>query len=259
MRPLACLLAFLILPSLVARAEVLFVADEFLAMEVVAKRLQAEENIRSRIVAQADLPKDLRPFTAVVVYIHKELSPVAEHAFIGYANQGGRLVLLHHSISSGKRSNRDWFPFLGIRLPEGRLEQGGYKWIEGVTVHETDLTPNWIMTNRVTYPQTEVYSITPGEHAATATLPSFTLTGTEVYLNHVLQGPHTLLMGLRYDDAKTGKTWRQPTSGWFRPTGKGWVIYFMPGHTAQDFENAVYGRIVLNAIVAPPAVLRISN
>ena len=43
--------------------------------------------------------------------------------------------------------------------------------------------------------------------------------------------------------------------GWLRPAGKGWVIYLMPGHTVHDFENPIYGRIVLNAITAPRAHL----
>ena len=84
-----------------------------------------------------------------MIYIAKELGPAAERAFIDYAESGGRLVLLHHSISSGKRQNKDWFRFLGVELPRGPAEEGGYKWIE-VTVHWVNLAPNqFVMTNQV--------------------------------------------------------------------------------------------------------------
>ena len=74
---------------------------------------------------------------------------------------------------------------------------------------------------------------------------------TEVYLNHVLRGPRTILMGLVFKEEKDGKTWMQDTAGWVRPAAKGWVYYFMPGHTGHDFEDPTYGRIVVNAIAKP--------
>ena len=43
-----------------------------------------------------------------------------------------------NSISSGKRKNARWFPFLEVSLPEGDLNQGGYKWIEGVTLEDCE-------------------------------------------------------------------------------------------------------------------------
>jgi hypothetical protein len=234
--------------SLWSRADVLIVADEFPAMELVARRLKAEDQVTSQLVDQEHLPGSLAPFPAVVVYIHKDLMPSAERTFIDYAEAGGRLVLLHHSISSGKRQNRDWFAFLGVELPETDLEHGGYKWIEGVSVTYFDLAPaDPVMSHGVHYSETKPHGAT-GEQKQ---LPSFTLRGTEVYLNHVLKEPHTVLMGLQYSDTATGKVWVQDTAGWCRAVKKGWVLYFMPGHTANDFANPVYGRIVLNAITVP--------
>jgi hypothetical protein len=255
MRVYLPLLVALLIPCGYGKAaEVLIVADEFPAMQVLARRLGAEENTTSQIVDQGHLPSTLAQFRAVVVYIHKTLAPAAERACIDYAEAGGRLVLLHHSISSSKRQNRDWFTFLGVELPEGDVEQGGYKWIEGVSVEWVNRAPaHYVMTNKVTYTETA----NTGRSEATANkLPVFKLTETEVYLNHVLHGPHTILMGLAYTDSKSGKTWIQDTAGWFRREGKGVVVYFMPGHTQHDFENPAYGRIVVNAITANAAVFR---
>lgn len=234
-----------------AAAEVLIVADEFPAMEVLARRLEREDQVRSQVVPQTDL-KDLARFSAVVVYIHRDLHPAAERAFIEYTQGGGRLVLLHHSISSGKRKNRDWFAFLDVALPAGDVERGGYKWIEDVTVEWVNLNERHpIMTNRIHYAQRVPFPAFPKP------MPAFTLRETEVYLNHVLSGPRRVLMGLRYTDSQSGRVWTQETAGWIRAAGQGWVVYFMPGHSRQDFEDATYGRIVLNAITAPVELLAV--
>jgi hypothetical protein len=255
-RQMILLVGLLFSWSFSGSAEVLIVADEFPAMEVVAHRLKRDAKTESRITDQARMPSTLREFSAVVVYIHKELAPAAERAFIDYAEAGGRLVLLHHSISSGKRQNKDWFQFLGVELPPGPVEQGGYKWTEGVTVQWVSLTTNhFVMTNEMSYSET----LSQVHHDGSRTVhPAFTLRETEVYLNHRLIGPRTLLMGLQYRDEKSGKTWVQDTAGWAKAAGNGLVFYFMPGHTLHDFESEVYGRIVVNAITAPPGKLRVA-
>ena len=92
----------------------MIVADEIPAMEIVAKALKIHENIASKIVLQTKIPNDLSAYMAVLVYIHKDLNPAAEKAFIDYTKAGGKLILLHHSISSLKRKNADWFAFMGV-------------------------------------------------------------------------------------------------------------------------------------------------
>lgn len=247
------IVGFVAWASLTVRAaETLIVADEFQAMEVLAAKLKSEENRTSRIVAQTNLPKDLSSFEAVVVYIHRDLKEAAERAFLNYANAGGKLVLLHHSISSGKRKNKQWFPSLGVDLPPGDVTAGGYKWIEGVTLDIVCLSPgHFITTNKVTYP-TQVPCILPHEPGSERTLPGFTLEHSEVYINHTLTSPRTRLLGYRFNDTKSGKVWMQTHAGWTKPLGKGWLVYLMPGHSTLDFENPAYARIVLNAVVWKP-------
>jgi hypothetical protein len=228
-------------------ADVLIVADEFPAMEVVAKKLKNDEKISSQIISQKELPSDLGKFEAVIVYIHGALAPQPEKAFIEYTKGGGKLVALHHSISSGKRKNADWFPFLGVSLPEGDVTNGGYKWIEGVTWDLVNLNTNhFIMTNRVQYPTRIAYAPNKPE------LPGFTLHHSEVYLNHVHVEPRTLLMGLKFTDPKSGLSYSQERAGWLKSAGKGWIVYLMPGHTVKDFEDPAYGQIVVNAVIYKP-------
>jgi len=206
MRPI---LAALLSATGAFAANTLIVADEFPAMEGLAKHLSGP----TRVIAQDAMPKDLASFSCVVVYIHQSITPEAEHAFIRYTDAGGRLVLLHHSISSGKRKNQDWLPWLGIELPDKPYEQGGYKWIEG-----TDF---------------EFFN-KRGE--------TIEFRDSEVYLNHVFKTPRTLIWSLRY------KGMEQPTGAWYKKSGKGEVFYFMAGHNASDFDIPRFQKDVVAAI-----------
>ena len=222
-------------------ADVLIVADEIPAMEVLAKRLQSGAGAASTIVKQEAIPADVSRFAALVVYLHRDIGAPAEKVFIDYAKRGGKLVLLHHSISSGKRKNREWLPFLGGELPLGDVSRGGYKWIEPATIQVVNLAPHHpITTHEVRYPEKIAYR--DGKP-----LPGFTLAGSEVYLNHVYTTPKTPLLGLKYSDA-AGKVYMQDTAGWIEKTEKGSVIYFMPGHAVSDFENPAYSQIITNAV-----------
>lgn len=234
-----------------ADAETLIVADEFPAMQLFADKLKADEGVTSRIMTQTNLPADLARFTAVLVYIHRDLSESAERAFIDYARSGGKLIVLHHTISSAKRKNKEWFSFLGVELPEGDVTSGGYKWTENVSLDIVNLAPNhFITTNKVSYPLQIPFESLNG--SSMSTLSGFTLQDSEVYLNHILIGPRTLLLGLRYADAQSGRIYMQAHAGWVKAAGKGLTIYLMAGHSVRDFENPTYARIVMNAVVWAP-------
>jgi type 1 glutamine amidotransferase len=159
-------------------------------------------------------------------------------------------VALHHSISSGKRTNENWFKTLGVDLPKGDVTNGGYKWIEGVPIQVANLAPDqFVTTNKVSYPDTVLFAV-QADGAVTTPRPGIQFPESEVYLNHVLQGPRTTLLGLKYTDEKSGRTWMQPTAGWTRPVGQGTLYYFMPGHSVNEFEKPAFGRIILNAVIA---------
>ena len=234
------LLAALGLP-LGAADRILIVADEVPAMQILADHIKAATGSESTIVSQTEMPADWASYPVMIVYIHKTIGEPAELKFIDFAKNGGNLVLLHHSISSGKRPNKFWFPFLGIRLPEGPFEQGGYKYYEGIKLEVVNLAPrHFVTTRKVKYDRKVEYQGKP--------LPGFELEETEVYLNHDLTTPKTLLLGLKYNDPKSGKLFMQDTAGWYEPAGKGRVFYFMAGHSKADFENPSYSQIVVNAV-----------
>ena len=104
------------------------------------------------------MPNDLSVYRAVVDYIHKDMAEATEEQFINYAKNGGKLILLHHSISSGKQKNKDWFPFLDIKLPSGDLDAGGYKYYAPVSFDLVNLAPrHYITTHDVQYDEKVPY------------------------------------------------------------------------------------------------------
>jgi Trehalose utilisation len=234
-------LAVLVIARLTAATDVLMVADEIPAMEVLSKQLQTRIGVTSTITTQDKMPADLTQYKAVMVYIHKSIGERAEMAFIAYAKGGGKLFLLHHSISSGKRENKEWFRFLDISLPPKPYAEGGYKYFDPADFDVVNLAPgNYITTHDVNFPEKATYE---GKE-----MPSFSVKDTEVYLNHVFSGPRTTLMGIKYTDKTTGKVYEQPTAAWYRPADEGMVFYFMVGHKASDWDNPVYAQIVANAV-----------
>jgi len=235
----------------VAGERVLIVADEFPAMEALAARLKTGANVESEIVKQTDIPAGIKSRPAVIVYIHKNIEQPAEMTFIDYGKSAGKLILLHHSISSGKRPNQYWFPFLGIQLPQGDVAQGGYKYYEGIEMELVNLAPqNYVTTHNIQYGRV-TYKRSDGE-SAERSYPGFKLEDTEVYLNHVFTTPKHALLGLKVVDPKSGTLYMQDRAGWYERAGKGWVFYFMAGHSKKDFDNPVYSQIVVNAFTWRP-------
>ena len=189
--------------SLAAASDILIVADEFPAMEVLAKRLESGAGARSKIVRQTEMPAGLSNYAALIVYIHRTIDDPAERAFVEYAQAGGRLILLHHSISSGKRKNRFWFPsFLEISLPEKEFDAGGYKYFEGIKMELVNLAPrHYITTHNVKYSgRTEYKSVMR---------PAIELDDSEVYLNHAFSGERTVLLGVKFREPKSGQLFEQ--------------------------------------------------
>lgn len=189
----ACLILFALRT---AAQEVLIVADEIPAMEVLAQAFEKQESIHCKIVTQPDMPALLTNFKAVIVYIHKDMDSTAEKAFINYTKNGGKLICLHHSISSMKRKNEGWLPFLGVDLPKKDVNEGGYKYVGGINMAVVNLAPtHFITTNKIQYDSTIIYK----KEAQTAEKPEsgFVLYNTEAFVNHNLLSPRTILLGFK--------------------------------------------------------------
>jgi hypothetical protein len=234
----------------VTAQDILIVADEIPAMEALAKGLQRQEGLTAKIVTQPDMPATLTNFRAVIVYIHKDLDSIPEKAFVNYTQKGGKLLCLHHSISSAKRKNKLWFSFLGIDLPKKDAPEGGYQYVGDIDMAVVNLAPqHFITTHKITYPSTIAYTQEDGQKEKP--FPGLVLSKTEGFLNHQLLSPRTRLLGFKFTDA-SGKVWMQDRSAWCMPVGKGWLFYSQPGHAVSDFENPTYTQIIANAILYTP-------
>ena len=243
---LAALLSFaaVVLPA----EELLIVADEapFTEMEAVAGHVKRATGLSSKIIAPDAMPGDLAAYKAVLVYIHRDMAESTEEPLIAYARNGGKLILLHHSISSFKRKSTDWFPFLGVQLPAGERDEGGYKFYAPVSYEIVNLAAgHYITSHDVRYD--EIVPYVSSRTQQKADLPGTKLSNTEVYVNHQLSGERTILLGVKYKSSD-GKTFMQDIGGWLKQTGKGVTIYLMPGHSIEDVNNPVYRQIVINAV-----------
>ena len=240
-----------------AQKQVLIIQDELPQMEVLADYLSSNsDDLEIQVVGQDQLPASMSAYDAVIVYIHRTLFEKTENRIIEYTNRGGRLICLHHSISSGKAGNRDYFNFLGIRLdgtehPEdAELPGTGYAWVEPVTLTIVNLNERHYVTNhKINWGEAIEYQ--PSDlFTHRKSFPSISFPGSEVYLNHKFTDGRekTILLGLKYLDTRNNELFMQDRAGWYKKAGKGDIFYFMPGHSSRDFQHSNFSQMILNAL-----------
>lgn len=241
-----------------SKDSVLIVQDEMPALKVLGRFLEDQGKLNITMVDQAHFPEDLSPFGAVIGYIHGGLEASVEVAIINYTKQGGRYIALHHSISSGKASNKYYFDFLGIQLDHPKQSKHpvkpgqGYGWVEGEDIVLTlvNLNPgHYITSHRVTWDKAISYASSDGP-SAEKPYPSIALPDSEVYMNHKFTDGRqkTVLCGFKFLDKRNNTLFMQDRAVWLKPYGKGHIIYLMPGHKPSDYENQGVSQMILNAI-----------
>jgi len=233
--------------------KVIIVQDEMPQMKVLAKFLRENGKLSVAVTDQRSFPKDLSVYDAVIVFIHGNLQENTENSIINYTKNGGKLICLHHSISSKKAQNKFYFDFLGIQLDNGPMEKGGYKWKES-SWSLVNLNSKHFITNfDVNWDEKIVY--TPSDYPSTESVyPSITFKNdSEVFINHKFTDGRekVVLCGIVYNDKESDKTYMQDRGAWIKRQGKGTIVYFMPGHIASDYENKNISQMILNAIRWP--------
>ena len=229
---------------------VLIIQDERPQMDVLAKFLTEKSRLLVTIVDQQSVPKQLSGYKAVIVFIHRELHEQTERAIINYTKAGGRLICLHHSISSRKAENKFYFDFLGMQLNKGPMEDGGYAWKASSWTLVNLNTKHYITNHNIEWKEQVTYS-SSDQPAVEKSYPCIDLKDdSEVFVNHRFTDGRekTVLCGLSYTDKATGKTYMQDRGAWIKSRGKGTIVYLMPGHCASDYQNENIARMVLNAV-----------
>jgi len=242
-------ITFILLSHPAWSGSVYIVSDEWPQMEILAEFLETNgyEVVKGE---QDELPSDLSEHDAVIQFIHGMLNDEPAAKLMNYANQGGRLIVLHHGISSKKKQTKGWYEFLGVKLDRTDDAEYYYEWI-----HDTDFTlvnvnPNhYITSHKVGYPTTMKYRAGSGPTPA-VTFPAWPLKNTEVFINHqFIDGAEkTVLFAFHFKHPESGKIYTQDRGGWYKQTGAGYTFYFMPGHTDADFKTAQYPQIILNSV-----------
>jgi len=248
-KPLPLLLtlaAILLGPSLRAQQRpVLIVHDEAEPMQALAQGLSDWHGISADLVDQQDF-REIGERPAVFMYVHKPLLEPVESALIEYAEQGGRLIILHHGIASAKLQNPRWLKFLGIHLMPRDHPSHPWKVLRG-TYQLVNLAPSHFVTSdNVSYPATIAY--TPSDSPSTVQrLPGREWPDTEIFLNQLFTDGRekTVLFGFRTE--VDGEAFQQDRAGWLKPTGKGVTFYFRLGHFAKDYTRD-FVQILVNAL-----------
>lgn len=238
--------------------------DEAEPMTALRSALESLGRYSFSVCGQADAPNELDAFDAVIMYIHGQLEARVESLLIEYAEAGGRLVVLHHGVASAKRANPKWLRFLGVHIAEREDPKFPWNVVSHVTHTVVNLNPNhFITSNGVEYPSTVRY-LSSDVPSADTTFQSFDLPDTEVFENQCFTDGRakTVLFGTTFvrpdaDRSGSGTTAGRATgdpvmadrAGWVKPTGKGTVVYFQPGHSSADFANKTFCQIIHNAIV----------
>ncbi|HET8546689.1 MAG TPA: hypothetical protein VFL57_01725, partial [Bryobacteraceae bacterium] len=161
------------------------------------------------------------PKTDVVfMYVHGDLKPSVRDALIAWAERGGRLIVLHHGMASGKMRSPRWPEFLGVRILPRDAPENAWIVLRG-DVDVVNLAPgHWITTHEVRWPETVAY-VPSDAPSAEQQLPAFRLRDTEFFHNQLFTDARrkTVLLGVKITSG--GRTIMQDRGGWMMPAGKG--------------------------------------
>lgn len=192
----------------------------------------------------------LGPPKAIFMYVHNTFDPKIEDFLISYAENGGRLIVVHHGMASAKMKNQKWPGFLGVRILPKDAPVNAWAVAMG-RFDLVNLAPgHWVTTHNVTWPKTVAY--TPSDSPSVEQqLPAISFE-TEIYYNLLFTDGRrkTVLFGMRAE--ADGKVAMQDRGGWMMPAGRGWVFYLQPGHYARDLQDPNFFQIIVNTIEWTP-------
>jgi len=204
----------------------------------------------------------------VITYNKNLYSKKNLDALINYCNKGGKLITLHHNISSMMLRRPEWLEFTGIEITKGKKVKYPWSVIEGGDLYMFNINPGHAITwENIEYTdQAPLYALEVNPNSTTLTYeldenqqeqikplekqPAILFKESEYFINHIpLPDPNReLLFGLYFTDQKSGRKFFSANGGWITKKGKGTLIYLMPGHGKSDY-NEMYCRIIKNCLI----------
>lgn len=185
-----------------------------------------------------------------------------------YCANGGKLIALHHNVSSMMLRRPEWLDLMKINIVKG--DDAEYPWsvIEGGDLYLTNLQPdNAITTKGIEY-DSEVpmlkLSVDPTKKVLTHELDesqqkefhsrekekAIEFKKSEYFINHLpLPEPNRILLfGIFFHDPESGREFISNNGGWKMPYKEGMIYYLMPGHSVHDYHEN-YCNIIRNCIL----------
>lgn len=204
----------------------------------------------------------------VIVYNKNLMGRLNVKAIKKYCAQGGKVITLHHNVSSMMLRRPEWLDFVQVYIKRG--DDAEYPWsvIEGGDLYLTNLQPNSEITTEGIEYDAEVPELNLREDPSKMVLthelkgeakteyqerkkePAIEFKKSEYFINHVpLPNPQrTLLFGVYFKDPESGRMFISNNGGWKMPYKKGMIYYFMPGHAIHDYHQQ-YCSIIKNCIL----------
>jgi hypothetical protein len=100
--------------------------------------------------------RQLQP-QAIITYNKNLYTPTTVKALINYTNNGGRLIALHHNISSMMLRRPEWLNFCQIEIIRGPGVEYPWSVIEGGDLYLYNLAPRHpVTTDGISYPDKEI-------------------------------------------------------------------------------------------------------
>lgn len=131
------------------------------------------------------------------------------------------------------------------------MEDGGYGYYAPASFELVNIAPGHPVTTKGVIYEKRTEFAAAGE-GAPRSLDAFRMPESEIFLNHQLSGVRTKLLGIKWTDPRSGRTYQQDIGGWLMRVGKGWVFYFMAGHRGEDLNIDPYAQILTNALQFNP-------
>ena len=147
--------ALLLIVPLAAAPRIYLLHDEPGPMEQLAAYLE-ENGHATAVEDQAEFRKHLSTTSAeaIFMYVHGDLAPDITGYLIRYAETGGRLIILHHGMASGKIRNPRWLGFLGVSILPKDAKENAWAVLRG-DYELVNLNPaHYVTTHKVEYAKT---------------------------------------------------------------------------------------------------------
>ncbi len=199
---------------------------------------------------------------------------------IAFCEKGGKVIALHHNVSSVMLRRPEWLAFTDVDIKKG--EKNPYPWsvieggdlfllqlnsedkiMKGVVLEGDAPELNQLAELQGLKPPENIhlegdkrivsFEIPPEIHAEVDALPrapALVFKKSEYFINLVLNpNPNReLLFAAYFEDPESGRRYFSANGAWKLPRGEGVLYYFMPGHSTWDFTEE-YCKILRNCLL----------